>query len=219
MSGYMTEIGEKELKKQLEREANEYLLHRDFDKQRDVMLELMESDEAQNNLYIFHVKFLVDWTMPDLIVILMRAWNDIGLFNYSTHTQQTLSSIQLFNDLEDNPTIHEGDELLLVVNEPNHELKIYFKDNFIGIGEEGSSKHISMKNAQKMRVNYDKWMKYCESQPFQCLMSLKTDLLNECIKVSFLTNSTTCRITTPKQCEVVDSESEIERIKRKYDLS
>lgn len=216
--GFMTEISEKKLAKQLEREADEYLKNRDWNKQREQQLELMESEDAMNNLYIFHLKFLMDWTFPDLLFVMLNAWNDFGLFNYSTHTQQTLASIKMINALEDIQKIHEGDELLVVVNEPNHSLQIYFKDNFIPIGYEGSSKHISQKNKQKQQTNYEKWLKHCERQPFQPLLTLKTDLLNECFKVFFLQNSKMCRITTPTQTEITNSEDDFERIKRKYGL-
>eukprot|EP01083_Nonionella_stella_P266633 901710_1 len=191
-SGYYTEISEKELSKKLEVEAREYLLHRDYNKQRDVMLELMETDEAQNNLYIFHIKFLQGWSILDFLHMLFEAWNNFGLFNYSTHTQQTLSCIKLVNDLEEKKGgIHEGDELLIIVNEPNHELSIYFKDNYIPIGFDGSNKHIRSKNKQKQQLNYAKWIEHCEKQPFVRLCKIKTDLLNECVKVCFLQNSTT----------------------------
>ena len=202
----------------VEKEAAEYLANRDTSKQVEVMLELMESEDAMNNLYIFHLKFLEAWTFPDLMYVLMNAWNDFGLFNYQTHTQQTLSGIKFINDLEDVQKIHEGDELLVVVNEPNHELNICFKDNFIPIGYDGSSQHITQRNKQKQALHYREWMRHSESQPFKRLLTLKTDLLNECFKVFFLQNSKVCKVTTPKICEVTDIEDDFERIKRKYNL-
>lgn len=216
--GFLTEISEKKLADQETKEAEDYLANRDKYKQSEMMLELMETDEAMNNLYIIHLKFLMDWTFPDLLFVLINAWNDFGLFNYSTHTQQTLSSIKLYECMEDITKIHDGDEVLVVINEPNHELKIYFKDNFIPIGYDGSSKHISQKNKQKQAVAYEKWIQHCDNQPFQEILSLKTDLLNECFKVFFLQNSKTCKITTPKLCEIMDTTDDFNRIVRKYGL-
>lgn len=214
----MTELSEKALANKMQTEADEYLKNRDKYKQSEMMLELMETDDAMNNMYIFHIKFMMDWTFPDLLWVLTNAWNDFGLFNYSTHTQQTLSTIKLFNALEDTQKLHEGDELLIIINEPNHELQIYFKDNFIPIGFDGSSKHSSIKNKQKQKIHYQKFMEHYDKQPFRLLITLKTDLLNECFKVFFLQNSKVCKITTPKECVVTETNSEFERIQQKYGL-
>jgi len=216
--GFTTEITEKILAKRVAKEAEDYEANRDVSKQVEVMLELMESEDPLNNLYIFHIKFLENWTFPDFMYTMMNAWNDFGLFNYQTHTQQTLSGIKFINNLEDTQKIHEGDELLMVVNEPNHELNIYFKDNFIAIGLEGSSQHMTQQNKQKQALHFDAAMKHSENQPFRHLLKLKTDLLNECVKVFFLQNSKTCKVTTPRQCELTDIESDFERIKKKYGL-
>ena len=61
-------------------------------------------------------------------------------------------------------------------------------------------------------------MKHCDDQPFKLLITLKTDLLNECFKVFFLQNSKVCKITTPKECVVTDTMTEFERIQQKYGL-
>ena len=181
-------------------------------------MELRETEEALDSVYVIHVKMLADWTTPDLLFVLFSAWNDFGLLNYETHTQHTLSGLALVDALENTQKLHAGDELLAVVDEARHELRIYSKDNFLAVGAEGSSKHISQRNKHKQRSHYDAYLRHCERQPFRLLLALKTDLLNECFKVFFLQNSKTCRVTTPTQCQVTDPQKDFERIKRKYNL-
>jgi len=214
----VTEISEKNAERKREEEVEEYLSNRDEDKQKEVLLELMESDEAMNNLYIFHIKFLMDWMFTDFYFVLLEGWNDFGLLNFSTHTEQTLAMIELINGMENKPKIHGGDELLIVVNEPKHELQVYHKDTFIPIGYDGSSKHISQKNKQRQHANYEKYIAHCDAQPFRLLVSIKTDLLSECMKQFFLQNSKIAKVTAPEICEIRDANSEFERIKQKYGL-
>ena len=216
--GYVTEISEKLLARSKDKEAEEYEANRDYDKRRAMMLELMETEDAMNNLYIFHLKFLIDWTLIDFLDVLISVWNDFGLMNYSTHTQQTLSAITLMNKIEEYPQIHAGDEMLIVVNEPNHELKVYVKDNYLKIGMDGSSKHVSQRNKQKQALNYHKYLAHIENQPFKEILAIKTDLLNECFKVFFLQNSRICKITTPQQTEITDDNERFKQILKKYSL-
>ena len=180
------------------------------------MMELMKTDDAMNNLYIFHLKFMQKWNFVMFTDVLMRVWNDFGLFNYNTQTQTTLAAIKFVNNMEDLPGIHEGDEMLIVVNEPKHELKIFFKDNWIPHGYDGSAR--SQKNKQRQRIQYEKWIEHCNNNPFKNVITLKTDLLNECFKVFLLQNSKIARITTPKEVDVQDTDQRLQAIIDKYNL-
>jgi len=217
---HISEQGERNIERRRHLEAEQYVKDgRDPERERDMMLQLMESDEAMNSVYIIHLKFLVDWTWPEVLKIMVGIYNDFGLLNYATHTEQTLSCVQMVNAVEDTPRIHAYDDLLIVMDEPNHEFRLYYKDNWIPNGFDGCAQHITSKNRQKQSLNYQQYMARCDAQPYRLMCSIKSDLLAECFKVFFLQNSQLCRVTTPSKYETEPVfESQFEKIKNKYGL-
>ena len=188
----------------------------DEEKKAKRMMLYMQTDEALDNLYIFHLKILQRMDFCQFIQSFMTIWDTFGLLNYSTYTQQTLSAANFINDLEAERPMHDGDEILIVINEPLHDLKIYYKDNWIPHGYDGSARKQS--NKQKQKFQHKKWLEHCESTPWKCIFSIKTDLLSECFKVFLLQNSKAAKITTPKQVEVHESDAKLDQIINKYGL-
>lgn len=130
------------------------------------------------------------------------------LERYSCLFTNTRAGILFINEFETFVTrLYKGDELLIIINEITHEFNMYYRDNHFPAGFRGRE--------EKLRRD-DLYLKFKEKnlkEEFKNIISMQSDLLNECFTYLFLTGqSGLVKLTQPIPIPVGFDASSVNRL-------